>query len=165
MKKRTTLLSLILMSLSALAGSGDLEAASGTPTKISTGDGTQVWCWSEPAIVKYPNGTLQTCDLQTRAHLPLGKNPTLDLWWFPAGKRLDLYADGTVYAGFLEANSTFQVKPSNSTHPGPFTLKFVQDTQLVFTPRGTPTGARSTATSSIFTRRARSSSTAWPRIR
>jgi len=136
MKKKKTLLPLILMSLCALAGSRGLEAASGTPIKISTGDGTQVWCWSEPAIVKYSNGTLQTCDLQTRANLPLGKNPTLDMWWFPPGKRLDLYADGSVYAGFLEANSTFQVKPSNSKNPGPFTLKFVQDTQIVFTPKG-----------------------------
>jgi hypothetical protein len=41
MKKRKTLPSLILMSLWALAGSGYLEAASGTPVKISTGDGTR----------------------------------------------------------------------------------------------------------------------------
>lgn len=134
--KRKTLPSLILMSLWTLAGSGCLEAASGTPIKISTGDGTEVWCWSEPAIVRYPNGTLKTCDLQNRADLPLGKNPTLDTWWFPPGKRLDLYANGAVYAGFLESNSTFPVKPSNSKNPGPFTLKFVQDTQIVFTPQG-----------------------------
>jgi hypothetical protein len=136
MNRKNALRSVVLMTLCTLAAAGHLEAASGTAVRISTGDGTQVWCWTEPPIVKHPNGTLKTCDLETRALLPLGKNPTLEMWWFPPGKRLDVYADGAVEAGFLEAYSTFRVNPSNSTNPGPFTLKFVQGTQLVFTPKG-----------------------------
>ena len=137
MNRKNALCSLALMTLCALAAiAGPLEAASGTAVRMYTGDGTLVWCWTEPPIVKHPNGTLKTCDVETRANLPLGKNPTLEMWWFPPGKRLDVYADGAVEAGFLEAYSTFRIKPSNSTNPGPFTLKFVQDTQLVFTPKG-----------------------------
>ena len=136
MNRKKALLSLALMASWTLAATGHLEAASGTAVRMYTGDGTLVWCWTEPTIVTHPNGALKTCDVETRVHLPLGKNPTLEMWWFPPGKRLDVYADGAVEAGFLEAHSTFRIKPSSSTNPGPFWLKFVQGTQLVFTPKG-----------------------------